>query len=386
MARRSRGPAPGVDGRGRRRSRPRRRSSLHYAVATCKSSLPPVTSRLRPTCSSYSIGCVPVSRRWLVSSTPPVRSTTVSWLRKIGSALPPRWRPKYAVAGTFTCSPAGWISWCCSRRAPQWPARQVRPITRPRMRSRTRWRGIARSVANQQSASTGARGRISARPPTASSRARVSCTRSHPTTVCALWRLRCGATRRPACFIALSWRCSRAPGRISRPKRSAPLLRELVPRAPAVASSSTVAHAPSARHEPTLRERLAATAPNRRRTLLRDHVRQLTAKVLGLGRPDGLNDDEPLRQLGLDSLMAVELRNLLGSAIAQTLPATITFDHPSVSALVGLSGGRSLRGGIGRLRCCQPLPRRPIVASPHVPGVNEDSTADELASRLDRDT
>jgi acyl carrier protein len=85
--------------------------------------------------------------------------------------------------------------------------------------------------------------------------------------------------------------------------------------------------------EASLRERLEATAPNRRKTLLRDHVRQLTVKVLGVKRSDDLDVTEPLRQLGLDSLMAVELRNLLGKAVGRTLPATLTFDHPSVAAL-----------------------------------------------------
>ena len=86
--------------------------------------------------------------------------------------------------------------------------------------------------------------------------------------------------------------------------------------------------------EPTLRERLLATASNRRRTVLRDHVRQTAARVLGLARADQLDVDEPLGQFGLDSLMAVELRNMLGRAVGRTLPATITFEYPSVVALV----------------------------------------------------
>jgi acyl carrier protein len=82
-----------------------------------------------------------------------------------------------------------------------------------------------------------------------------------------------------------------------------------------------------------LRERLQAAAPNRRKTLLREHVRRLTVKVRGVQRSDDLDVTEPLRQLGLDSLMAVELRNLLGKAVGRTLSATLTFDHPSVAAL-----------------------------------------------------
>ncbi|MBX3611472.1 MAG: SDR family NAD(P)-dependent oxidoreductase [Hydrogenophaga sp.] len=106
------------------------------------------------------------------------------------------------------------------------------------------------------------------------------------------------------------------------------LLRDLAP------SNKTQARPQSAEAAVTsLRDRLAAAAPNRRRTLLRDHVRQLTVKVLGVQRGEELDVTEPLRQLGLDSLMAVELRNLLGQSVGRTLPATLTFDHPSVAAL-----------------------------------------------------
>jgi hypothetical protein len=60
----------------------------------------------------------------------------------------------------------------------------------------------------------------------------------------------------------------------------------------------------------------------------------MTVKVLGLSRDADLDVNEPLRQLGLDSLMAVELRNMLGKASGHTLAATVTFEHPSIEALV----------------------------------------------------
>ena len=131
-------------------------------------------------------------------------------------------------------------------------------------------------------------------------------------------------------------------------------------------------------NEPTLRERLAATAPNRRRTLLRDHVRQLAAKVLGLARADELNVDEPLRQLGLDSLMAVELRNLLGKAVGKTLPATITFDHPSVSALVDHLAGDGLRA---ELDVPASLPRRPSPRSADAVALHRRSRHEDETGR-----
>ena len=113
----------------------------------------------------------------------------------------------------------------------------------------------------------------------------------------------------------------------------APLFSELT----TSGSAGEATHAPRTEPTapvPTLRERLRATAPNRRRAVLLEQVRELTMKVLGLPRAGALDVSEPLQQLGLDSLMAVELRNRLGKAVGSTLPATVTFDHPSVMALV----------------------------------------------------
>jgi acyl carrier protein len=78
--------------------------------------------------------------------------------------------------------------------------------------------------------------------------------------------------------------------------------------------------------------RILAAPENRRPSVLREEVRALAAKVLGAS-PRSVALNEPLRDLGLDSLMAVELRNLLSVAVGRTLPATITFDCPTVSAI-----------------------------------------------------
>ena len=111
---------------------------------------------------------------------------------------------------------------------------------------------------------------------------------------------------------------------------SAPLFRELTPATTATTAAAAGTTKPAA---VSLRERLRATLPNRRRAVLQDHVRTLTARVLGVPSADAVDVNEPLRQMGLDSLMAVELRNLLAKTVERPMPATITFDHPSVIAL-----------------------------------------------------
>ena len=62
-------------------------------------------------------------------------------------------------------------------------------------------------------------------------------------------------------------------------------------------------------------------------------VRASARKVLGLSSEHPMPGDAPLQQLGLDSLMALELRNLLAQALGCPLKATLLFDYPSIRGL-----------------------------------------------------
>jgi acyl carrier protein len=128
--------------------------------------------------------------------------------------------------------------------------------------------------------------------------------------------------------------------------------------------------------------------PNRRHVLLREHVRQQTAKVLGLARADDLDIHEPLRQLGLDSLMAVELRNLLGKSVERNLPATLTFDHPTVAALVDHLATAVLPEEFhvsgSTAEPAEPEKSPMPTGVPMFEDLSQDELAVQLASRLDR--
>ena len=82
-----------------------------------------------------------------------------------------------------------------------------------------------------------------------------------------------------------------------------------------------------------LRAQLAAAAPARHRPIVAALVRARALKVLGLDASRAIDPRTPLGELGLDSLLAVELRNIIGSAIDKSLPATLLFDYPTLDTL-----------------------------------------------------
>ena len=102
-----------------------------------------------------------------------------------------------------------------------------------------------------------------------------------------------------------------------------PMLRSLVPmparRARGRASS--------------LARRLAGVPEQERAEVLLDLVCRHVAGVLGHATPEAIDPRRAFKDLGLDSLGAVELRNRLAQETGLHLPATLVFDHPTVTAV-----------------------------------------------------
>ncbi|HEY3998505.1 MAG TPA: SDR family NAD(P)-dependent oxidoreductase, partial [Candidatus Xenobia bacterium] len=101
--------------------------------------------------------------------------------------------------------------------------------------------------------------------------------------------------------------------------------------------------------------RLQALPPEKQRALLLEVVQAQVARVLGLGSPAEVGTRQPLRDMGVESLVAVQLSNALGAALAQKLPVTLAFDHPTVERMADYLLGRfSLAVPVSR-----PVPARP---------------------------
>ncbi|MEO0975043.1 MAG: acyl carrier protein, partial [Pseudomonadota bacterium] len=83
---------------------------------------------------------------------------------------------------------------------------------------------------------------------------------------------------------------------------------------------------------PTLN--LANLDPLARKVALDEHLRAEISVVLGLGSEEQVQPRSRLMDLGMDSLMAVELRARLQRSLGVALQTTLLFDHPTVEALV----------------------------------------------------
>ena len=111
------------------------------------------------------------------------------------------------------------------------------------------------------------------------------------------------------------------------PEGGAPaLLSELAPTRPAL-------RPPRDAGGPSLVTALAAAAPEDRAQIVAAYVQDHIVRVLALDPAEPIDPGQELAELGLDSLMAVELSNRLSVGTGLALPATLALEHPTITAI-----------------------------------------------------
>ncbi|WFB10964.1 SDR family NAD(P)-dependent oxidoreductase [Streptomyces sp. LX-29] len=102
---------------------------------------------------------------------------------------------------------------------------------------------------------------------------------------------------------------------------------------------------PATADGPTFLERLTALPAPERAAALLDLVRTQAAGVLGHSSPDLIEPDRAFREIGFDSLTAVEFRNRLGTSTGKRWPVTLVFDYPNPTALADHLAAKLLPDG-----------------------------------------
>ena len=133
--------------------------------------------------------------------------------------------------------------------------------------------------------------------------------------------------------------------------------------------------------------RLASVRPEDRREALIAYVRRESAQVLALD-PDQIDEQQGLFDMGMDSLMSVELKTRLEKSVGRRLPTTLTFNYPSVTALAEFLEAE-LFPASQNAPAAPPAPSSAGPASAAAGGRDEDDMTEEelealLAEKLSR--
>jgi acyl carrier protein len=87
------------------------------------------------------------------------------------------------------------------------------------------------------------------------------------------------------------------------------------------------------RQQSDLLERLEKASAMRRREILVTHVRAEVARILGFGDAQAIELRQGFFRMGMDSILTVQLRNRLETALGRSLPPTVAFEYPTVETL-----------------------------------------------------
>jgi len=131
------------------------------------------------------------------------------------------------------------------------------------------------------------------------------------------------------------------------------------------------------------RNRIESAAPSEKETVIAQAVRDVVGSVLRV-KPDTLRDDQPLTDLGLDSLMGVEIENSLEAVIGVALPPTSLMRARTIGQIAALMLAH-LGGGSVATTAAAPAvaaPQTAVDPAAAASDVDFDSLSSEEIDRL----
>lgn len=114
--------------------------------------------------------------------------------------------------------------------------------------------------------------------------------------------------------------------------------------------------------------------------MLAAHVRTEVALALGRDPARPIDPDQGLFDLGMDSLMSVELKSRLEAGVGRPLPSTLTFNYSTIAALTDYLATQVLELN-GPTAAASSAPSM-LAPEPSASASTDDLTEDELADLL----
>ncbi|MDP2290714.1 MAG: acyl carrier protein [Actinomycetota bacterium] len=118
--------------------------------------------------------------------------------------------------------------------------------------------------------------------------------------------------------------------------------------------------------------RLADLEGGARKELVVDFLREEVARALGIAEPLAVDVEQGLFEMGMDSLMSVELKSRIERAVGSNLPSTLTFNYPNILALAGYV-------------VTEVLPESSAAVAPASPARTAETNRDETSGETNRD-
>jgi myxalamid-type polyketide synthase MxaE and MxaD len=161
-------------------------------------------------------------------------------------------------------------------------------------------------------------------------------------------------------------------------KRTRPFFQHLAGRPAEVRRNGAVRQQASVQQSELLRQWSAAGADQRQQILI-NHLQREVAKVLGIDSRQTIDLQRGLFEMGLDSLMSVELKSRLEMSVEKSLPSTLIFNYPTIADLAEYLGANVLNSVPAELNAKTAPPAAPSLDKVEQPAVseNEASSAEE---------
>jgi acyl carrier protein len=136
-----------------------------------------------------------------------------------------------------------------------------------------------------------------------------------------------------------------------------------------------------------LRARLSGALPAEQHAIMCDGVRGEVMRILRIDAESAPSRHDRLMDLGLDSLMAVQLRNALSTMLEleRPLPSTLVFDYPTIDAIaVFLLDRTGLSAATPREPAAAPRSNdATTIAASTIAAMSDDEIAATLLARED---